>query len=285
MFVARNRKASMARRFNISQGPKNSLSPQEAEELFAKVDNSGHANEGSAERQRERRKEVGHGVDVDPLSPDDPSGSNVGTIIQKAAIALVVAFIGAIIFIQVYVSHARATNTANLSSNVSVRSVADALDGGVEWAGGFTQFPSDFSVQEADETTRRIEVSVIDTTSPNALTCFSSAQIQATAFSVNSLLNPEIDTVIYHVNVRMNEDGEIQRSSLFGFFTPTGDIKPFITFVWTKVTTSDRQVRLTCTISGVDAELQDMLRDQILQHAPEVEEAVSAPVREMPPGH
>ena len=275
----------MARRFNINQGPKNSLSPQEAEELFAKVDNSGHANEGSAERQRERRKEVGHGVDVDPLSPDDPSGSNVGSIIQKAAIALVVAFIGAIIFIQVYVSHARATNTANLSSNVSVRSVADALDGGVEWAGGFTQFPSDFSVQEADETTGRIEVSVIDTTSPNALTCFSSAQIQATAFSVNSLLNPEIDTVIYHVNVRMNEDGEIQRSSLFGFFTPTGDIKPFITFVWTKVTTSDRQVRLTCTISGVDAELQDMLRDQILQHAPEVEEAATAPVREMPPGH
>lgn len=275
----------MARRFNMSQGPKHSLSPEEAEQLFAKVDNSGHTNEGSAERQRKRRKEVGHGVDVDPLTPDDPSGSNVGSIIQKAAIALVIAFIGAIIFMQVYVSHARATNTAYLSNNVSVRSVADALDGGVEWAGGFTQFPPDFSVQEADETTGRIEVSVVDTTSPNALTCFSSAQIQATAFSVNSLLNPDIDTVIYHVNVHMNEEGDIQRSSFFGFFSPTGDIKPFITFVWTKVTTSDRQVRLTCTISGVDAELQDTLRDQILQHAPEVEDKVVSPVREMPPGH
>lgn len=263
-------KASMARNETIDQGPRTSINASEAEELFAKVDNSGHANERSAKLQRERRRLKGHGVEVDPLSLDDPSGSNVGTIIQKSAIALVIIFVGAIIFIQVYVSHARNANTANLSSNVSVRTVADALDGGVEWGDGFTQFPSSFSVQEADENTGRIEVSVVDTTSKNDLMCFSKSQIQATAFSINSLLNPNIDTVIYHVNVHMGDDGKMQRTSLFGFFRPTGDIKPFMTFIWTKTTTPEGEVRFNCTITGLDSEFQDLLRSQIAQQVPEV---------------
>ncbi len=261
----------MARKDNNDLSPRTSISAAEAEELFAKVDNSGHANEGSAQEQRERRELMGHGVEVDPLSSDDPSGSNVGTIIQRTAIVLVVLFVGAIAFIQFYVSHVRSANTANLSSNVTVRTVADALDGGVEWGGGFTQFPSSFSVQEADENTGRIEVSVVDTTSRNDLVCFSSSQIQATAFSVNSLLNPDIDTVIYHVNVHMSEEGQKQRTSLFGFFKPTGDIKPFVTFIWTKTTTSNGEVRFNCTVTGLDASLQNLLRDQILAQAPEVE--------------
>lgn len=264
----------MERRYDFDCGPRNSLSASEAEELFAKVDNSGHANEVRAERQRKRRKEKGHGVDVDPLSADDPSGSNVGTIIQRAGILLVAVVVGSIIFIQVYVIQARSANTANLSSNVSVLTVASALDGGIEWGNGFTQFPQDFSVQEADENSGRIEVSVVDTTSSNALMCFSNSQIQATAFSINSLLNPHIDTVIYHVNVHMSEEGQIQKTSLFGFWRPTGDLAPFITFIWTKNTTPDGQVRFNCTISGVDADLQDALRNQILRQRTEPDAAV-----------
>jgi len=142
--------------------------------------------------------------------------------------------------------------------------MADALDGGLEWGGGFTQFPADFSVQEADENTGRIEVTVVDTTSANALLCFSTSQIQATAFSINSLLNPRIDTVIYHVNVHMSSEGTIQKSSLFGFLTPTGDLSPFITFIWTKTTTPDGQAHFNCMISGVDTELEETLRNQIV---------------------
>ncbi len=269
------KKVCMAKSTKIDQGPRTSISAAEAEVLFAKVDNSGHANENSAEMQRQRRKLKGHGVEVDPLSSDDPSGSNVSNIIQKAAIILMAIFIGGIFFMQIYVSHVRNANTANLSNNVNVLTVAEALDRGVEWAGGFTQFPSSFSVQEADENSGHIEVSVIDTTSENNLVCFSSSQIQATAFSVNSLLNPNIDTVIYHVNVHVDDQGQMQKTSLFGFFRPTGDIKPFVTFIWTKTTTTDGQVRFNCTITGLDDDLQDQLRGQILHQAPETEEELT----------
>ena len=262
----------------ISQGPRNSLTAEEAERLFAQVDNSGHANEESAERQRNRRLRTGHGVAVDPLAEEDPSGSNVGRIIEHAALILAVVVAGAFLAVQLYVSNARSNNTANLSGNVSVRTVADALGGGVEWGGRFTQFPQDFSVQEADERTGRIEVTVVDTTSQNALLCFSNAQIQATAFSTNSLLNPSIHTVIYHVNVHQDEAGNIQRTSYFGFLRPTGNVVPFMTFVWTKSTTAQGQIRFHCAISGVDDELQDVLRNQILgqNNLPQEPEAADA---------
>jgi hypothetical protein len=256
----------MAKYYDIST-PRNSLSPAEAEELFSKVDNSGHTNEEVAERQRRHRKEFGHGVDVDPLSLEDPSGSNVGKILARAGAVILVAFIGTIVFIQIYVENARIANTANLSNNVNVRTVADALDGGVEWGSGFTQFPQDFSVQEADQNTGRIEVTVIDTTSKNALMCFSNGQIQSTAFSVSSLLNPQIDTVIYHVHVHRDAERNIQRASFFGFFMPTGEVSPFTTFIWTKTTGTDGQVRLNCTVTGVDDELQDTLRKQIVNES------------------
>lgn len=272
----------MERRYNIDRAPRNSLTAEEAEELFSKVDNSGHTNAKKAERQRKRRKEFGHGVEVDPLSADDPSGSNVGTIITRTAAALVVALVATVIFIQWYSGKVLSENTVNLSNNVTVRTVADALSGGVEWGNGFTQFPRDFSVQEADQNTGRIEVTVVDTTSANALGCFSNAQIQAAALAVNSLLNPSIDTVIYHVNVHMDENGNVQKSSLFGFLTPTGDLKPFMTFIWTKNTGHDGQVRFNCTITGVDAELQETLRKQVLNEPVVEPEAnvVEEPVEE-----
>jgi len=254
----------MERRYDMDHGPRHSLSAEEAEALFSKVDNSGHANEEVAESQRRHRSKYGHGVEIDPLTQADPSGSNVGTLIQRTGIVLMALVVVSIISLQIYVIQARAANTANLSSNVSVLNVASALDGGLEWGGGFTQFPADFSVQEADENTGRIEVTVVDTTSANALLCFSTSQIQATAFSINSLLNPRIDTVIYHVNVHMSSEGTIQKSSLFGFLTPTGDLSPFITFIWTKTTTPDGQAHFNCMISGVDTELEETLRNQIV---------------------
>lgn len=259
----------MPRRYNITGAPKRSLTAGEAEALFSKVDNSGHTNAKKAERQRRQRKKYGHGVLVDPLSADDPSGSNVGTVISRTSVALVVFLVAAVAFSQFYSSSAMGLNAANLSSNVSVRTVADALGGGIEWGNGFTHFPGDFSVQEADQNTGRIEVTVTDTSSPNALVCFSNSQIQATAFSVNSLLNPQINTVIYHVTVHMDDEGNLQKSSLFGFLRPTGDRVPFITFIWTKSTSPEGEVHFNCTISGVDAELQDTLRKQILKEAPD----------------
>lgn len=259
----------MERRFDINPAPRTSISAEQAEELFAKVDNSGHTNAKKAERQRKRRKEFGHGVEVDPLSTDDPSGSNVGKVITRASVFLIVGLLAVIVFVQVYSSQALRKNTAILSNDITVQTVADALSNGIEWGNGFTQFPEDFSVQEADQNTGRIEVTVVDTSSSNALVCFSNAQIQAAALSVSSLLNPQIDTVIYHVNVHTNEDGTMQQSSMFDFFKPTGDLKPFMTFIWTKNTTPDGQVRFNCTITGVDSELQETLRSQILTVAPE----------------
>ncbi len=243
------------------------LTAQEAEELFAKVDNSGHTDKMSAEQQRKHRAETGHGVDVDPLSSDDPSGSNVGRRISRTAVIVVIVFLATIVFTQVYVGVRRAGNTANLSNNVNVSTVAEAMGDGIEWGSGFTQFPQEFSVQEADENTGRIEVSVTDDISGSTLECLSNSEMQATAFSVNSLLNPKIDTVIYHVSVYMNDEGEFQLPSPFGFFKPAGNLTPFITYVWTKSTTRDGQVRFSSTVAGVDDELQELLRDQITSRA------------------
>lgn len=258
----------MAKRFDIEH-PGKGLSAEEAEALFATVDNSGHVNVEQARMQQERREQYGHGVYVDPLSSDDPSGSNVGKILTRVAAVLVVLFVGGIVFMQIHVDNVRHENTANLSRNVSVRTVADAMTSGVEWGSGFTQFPHEFTVQEADENTGRIELTVVDNNSDSALLCFSNAQIQATAFAVNSLLNPNINAVIYHVSVHVDENQKIQHSSLFGFLRPTGNVVPFMTYIWTKTTTADGQVRFNCTVTGVDAELQETLRSQVININPD----------------
>ena len=117
-------------------------------------------------------------------------------------------------------------------------------------------------MQEADENTGRIEVTVIDTTSGSALERFSSSQVQSTAFAVNALLNPNIDTVVYHVSVHADEEGNIQQSGLFGFLEPKGDVTSFMTFVWTK-TQSTSGVNFSCTITGIDDGVQTELRDQV----------------------
>ena len=255
-------KREMARNSEVARIQKGALTADEAEALFSTVDHTGHSDEERARRQRAHRKEKGVSLDIDPLSEDDPSGSNVGKVITKTAVSFVAIFLVLVVVGQVAFGVIRRSNTASLAEDANVRTVASALRGGVEWGDGFTQFPEDFSVQEADENTGRIEVTVIDTSSQNALDCFAGSQVQATAFGVNALLNPNIDTVVYHVNVHVGEDGKMQRSTLFGFLKPTGDVSSFMTFVWTK-TQSESGVNFSCRITGIDDAVQEELRDQV----------------------
>lgn len=242
---------------------KGALTPEEAERLFTTVDETGHSDEERAAKQRARRKEKGQGVEVDPLAGDDPSGSDVEKVIQRTAVGFVLAFLIIVTLAQVSCGVIRRVNTANLSQDVSVTTVASALRDGVEWGNGFTQFPEEFTVQEADKNTHRIEVTVLDSSSSNALECFSNAQIQATALSVNALLNPNVNTVIYHVNIYVDEDGNFRTSRLFDFLRPTGETHSFMTFVWTKSTNESGAVVFNCTVQGMNAETQERLRDKI----------------------
>ena len=224
----------------IARVQTNSLTADEAEELFSKVDETGHTNVETAQRQRRHRHLTGTGVDIDPLSADDPSGSNVGKTIAKAAAIFVAGFFVLIVGTQLVFGYVRRSNTANLSTNVNVRTVASALRGGVEWGNGFTQFPEDFSVQEADENAGRVEVTVIDTTSETVLEALAGSQVQAAAFSTNALLNQNINTVTYHVQVYLDAQGKIATSSFFGFVKPSGNLTSLMTFVWTKTYTRPR---------------------------------------------
>ena len=238
------------------------LTADEAEELFKTVDETGHTNEERARRERRHRQQKGVSVDVDPLSGSDPSGSDVEKRITRVAVGVSLAIVIVVVVGQVGFSLVRRLATESLSELATVRTVASALHSGVEWGGGFTSFPEDFAVLEADENTGRIEVTVVDTTSKNLLECFSTAQIQATAFCVNALLNPNIDTVIYHVNVHMGDDRTIETTKLFGFLKPTGNIVNLMTFTWNK-TQTETGVNFTCTITGLDDDMQEMLRDQV----------------------
>lgn len=252
----------MARKREGARIQRGALTAEQAERLFATVDETGHTNEETAARQRRHRKEFGHGVDVDPLAGVDPSGSNVEKVITRTAVTFVLVFLAIVVALQVIAGLVRRASTANLAENVNITTVASALKGGVEWGNGFTQFPEKYSVQEADENTHRVEVTVTDTSSEDALEAFAGSQIQATAFSVNALLNPNIDTVIYRVNVHVDANGKFQTSSLFGFLQPTGEIKTLMTFIWTKSTT-DTGVRFNCTITGVDKAMQEELRKNV----------------------
>lgn len=239
-----------------------SLSADEAERLFATVDETGHSNEGRARRERRHRHDAGVSVEVDPLSGDDPAGDDTERRIQRTAVTLTIVVLVAVIAAQLAYSIVRRLNTRSLAESATVSTVADALHVGVEWGDGYTSFPQEFSVQEADENTGRIEVTVVDSTSTNALQCFAQGQIQATAFSVNALLNPKIDTVVYNVNVHLDDDGNFEHDSLFGFLRPKGNITTFMTFTWTKAQ-YESGVQFSCTISGLDAQTEQLIRDSI----------------------
>ena len=174
----------------------------------------------------------------------------------------VLIFLIIVVLMQVSCGVIRRANTANLTESVTVRTVASALRGGVEWGNGFTQFPEDFSVQEADENTGRVEVTVTDTTSKDVLECYAGSSVQAQAFAINALLNPRINTVVYHVSVHRNDQGELQKSQLFGFLKPGGDATPIFTFTFSKTQSSDG-VNITMVITGANNTIQEELRDQI----------------------
>ncbi len=239
------------------------LSAEEAEKLFATVDETGHANPAEAERERESRRKFGVGRAVDPLSGLDPSGSNVGTVMARASVLLVAAFVAVIVLTQVSSGCVRRDATAALANEANLHTVTVALEDGVEWGSGFTQFPQDFTVQEADQATGVIEVSVIDTRYATEVEALAASQIQAAALSVNALMNPQINEVIYKVNVHVDDEGNLLHATLFDFLEPAGQVKPFATFTWSKQVTEAGDISLSCSITGIDAETTARLRDLI----------------------
>lgn len=252
----------MPKTCEVTRTTRGALSGDEAEELFSGVDETGHTEAESARRQKRRRRTSGDQATYDPLAGDDPSGADTDRLISRSAFLFVSVFLVIIVVMQVGWGYVRRVTTTTLAEDASIRSVVSALNMGVEWGGGFTQFPSEYTVQEADEHTHRIEVTVIDSDSSNELEAFSTAQVQASALSVNALLNPNVDTVIYHVKVRRNESGRFMSTRFFGFLRPTGTTSPFMTFVWTKGK-SDDGVHFNCAIIGVDKQTEEHLRNSI----------------------
>ena len=237
--------------------------PDEVEALFADVDETGHTNASKARHEHRRRRAKKAAVEVDPLSGDDPSGSGIGKVITKTAVGFVLILLLVVVIAQVSCGVARRTGTARLAESVNVKNVASALRNGVEWGNGFTQFPEDFSVQEADESTGRVEVTVVDTSSKDEMESLSGSQIQAAALAVNALLNPNVNQVIYHVNVHVDGKGKFEQSTLFGFLKPTGEVKQFATFIWTKSVTSSGAFNFNCMITGLDADTAANLREKL----------------------
>ena len=86
--------------------------------------------------------------------------------------------------------------------------------------------------------------------------------IQATALAVNALLNPDIDVVVYHVDIHETKQGEPDTSKFFGLMQPSEEPRRFMTFVWSKHVTSEG-VNFTSSITGVDAELMDKLQKEL----------------------
>ena len=60
----------------------------------------------------------------------------------------------------------------------------------------------------------------------------------------------------------VDSSGNIEQSQFFGLLQPTGELRSFMTFVWTKQTT-DAGVTFSCTITEVDADTAGELRDAL----------------------
>ena len=157
----------------------------------------------------------------------------------------------------------RRLNTANLSESVSVDTVSTALKGGLEWGNGFTQFPLDFTVDEADERTGTVEVTVLDTSSANELELLSNGQIQAAALATNALLNDKIDRVVYNVHAYIDEDSNIQHDSFFGMFPARGHQSAILTFVWTKSSSNATSIDWKMRIVSMDDTIAERIQKQV----------------------
>lgn len=267
---------------------KHNMTPDEAEELFSELDVSGvldpdraAAREGRAKRRLFMRRTAGatavaereaadrersraRGGKIDPLSEQDPSGSQVGKTISRTAVVVILGVFVFVLGMQIVYGVSRRLNTANLSDRTNSETVEHAMESGVEWGNGFTQFPQDFTVDEASEKTGVVEVSVVDTDSRNELELLSNSQIQASALATNALLNEKINRVVYNVYALVDESGAFQHDSLFGFIPARGARRAMLTFVWTKSQSSvPANIDWELKIIGMDDDLAEAIQEQV----------------------
>lgn len=276
---------------------KDKLTPDEVTELFSELDDSGlldpmrvrdrssrlrargdyvrHGNQFSSDNQDERAEQESLANEqseareraarsLDPLSGADPSGSTADRKITVMACVFMLLVLAIVLGMQIWYGVSRRLNTANLSETVNTRTVSSALDGGLEWGNGFTQFPERFRVEEADERTGIVEVTVVDTDSANELELFSNSQIQAAALATNALLNDSVNQVIYNVDVLVNDNGDIQHDRLFGFFPAQGTERQIFTFVWTKhKSESSSNIDWELRIVGIDNDIAERIQEQV----------------------
>lgn len=271
-------------------GKKHEMTPEEARDLFAELDSSGvldpddapgcdrggrgvfgrrKANRGADEAaavdsaDTETAPTVGKAA-IDPLSEEDPSGSQVSKTISRTAIAVILGVFVFVIGMQIVYGVSRRLNTANLSDRVNIETVAHAMESGVEWGNGFTQFPREFTVNEASEKTGAIEVSVVDTDSRNELELLSNSQIQASALATNALLNEKINRVVYNVYTLTDKDGAFQHDRLFGFLPAQGSRRAMLTFVWTKSQSdTPSNIDWELKIIGMDEDIAEAIQEQV----------------------
>ena len=242
---------------------KEPLTEKEAAELFSHVDDSGVVSSdedaaGGSEARRARR------ATYDPLSSEDPSGSKSGNAISRTAILSILLVIAIIVGMQIAYGINRRLNTANLSKTADVETVEHAMESGVEWGNGFTQFPEEYTVVEASEETGVIEVSVVDTDSEDELELLSNSQIQSSALATNALLNDKVTRVIYNVYVLVDEDDEMQQDLFFGMIPARGTRKAMLTFIWTKSEAdSGSSIDWELKILGMDEATTEAIQEQV----------------------
>lgn len=265
---------------------KHQLTPDEVSELFSELDESGVVDPTRAgdreRRMRARadaktaggrdavqrlaaldRKKHG-GSKVDPLSAEDPSGSKVGDTITRTAVGFVLVVFVLIMGMQVFYGVNRRLNTANLSESVTRETVTNALEGGLEWGNGFTQFPQRFTVDSANEVTGEVEVTVVNTDSANELELLSNGQIQAAALATNALFNTSIDRVVYNVYAYVDDAGNIQHDRFFGLIPAGGTCKAIFTFVWTKPDQANTSsIDWEMHIVGMDEQITSRIQEQV----------------------
>lgn len=267
---------------------RHNMTPDEAEELFSELDASGvldpdraAAREGRAKRRLFMRRTAGatavaereaadrersraRAGKIDPLSEQDPSGSQVGKTISRTAVVVILGVFVFVLGMQIVYGVSRRLNTANLSDRTNSETVEHAMESGVEWGNGFTQFPQDFTVDEASEKTGVVEVSVVDTDFRNELELLSNSQIQASALATNALLNEKINRVVYNVYALVDESGAFQHDSLFGFIPARGARHAMLTFVWTKSQSSvPANIDWELKIIGMDDDLAEAIQEQV----------------------
>ena len=250
------------------------LTEDEALELFSELDDSGTIDPLVAyEHLRGDGKDAKGGVlarrrklhaKVDPLSEEDPSGSKAGEAISRTAILCILGVLVFVVGMQVVYGVSRRLNTANLSERADKDTVSNALSSGVEWGNGFTQFPEQFTVDEADEHAGVIEVSVTDTDSKNELELLSNSQIQASALSTNALLNEKINRVVYKVYALIDDDGNFAHDRFFGFLPARGTRKAMLTFIWTKEKSANTTyIDWNLKIVGMNDKLTSKIQEQV----------------------